>query len=144
MIRHSGGGIRRRRPGQGLGTLLAVLTLCLRLAWPTPMPAPALGPGPADLAAALGEHALCLAASAGSDQAPGPRDGNNTPPDDHAAQHGLGCCVLHAGPGFLLPRIAALIPPAAPEACPIRVEPPTVRPVRLVFPFEARGPPEAV
>jgi hypothetical protein len=57
-----------RRPASRLAVVLAVLALCLRLAWPTPQP-PLI---PTDIGdfAALGEHALCLAAPAATDPAP--------------------------------------------------------------------------
>ncbi len=77
------------------------MALCLRLAWPAPVPT---SPN-ADLAATLGEHALCLAAAAEANGQPA----DAPQPGDHADHDGLGCCQWHATAGFVLPPVAALV-----------------------------------
>jgi hypothetical protein len=124
-----------------LGTVLAVLALCLRLAWSGPPVVPAPD---ASLAAALGEHALCLAAPAADEKAPLPRDKNPPQPGDHADHDGLGCCPWHAPAGFTLPRIAAVARGAFVETPTPRLETPAASGhLRPIGPLQARAPPEA-
>jgi len=89
--------------------LLAIFALCLRLVWP----GAAVAPSPnADLAfaAALGEHALCLAAATGGDKAPSPRGQDPAGPGDHADHEGPGCCLWHAATSIALPRSPTVAP----------------------------------
>jgi hypothetical protein len=79
-----------------------VLALALRLAWPTP---PTLISGDPDGWAALGEHALCLAAPASTDPTTLPHDKLPASPGDHADHDHSLCCLWHASGGFVMPRI---------------------------------------
>lgn len=120
------------------GTVLAILALCLRLALPGSAAPPIADTG---LAAALGEHALCLATPAGDEKPTLPR---GQTPGDHADHDGLGCCAWHATAGFTLPRIAALARDAFAETLVPRLE--TAAPaglLRPIGPLQARAPPEA-
>ena len=94
-----------RRPANRLGVVLAVLALCLRLAWPTPQPT--LTPVDISGLAALGEHALCLAAPAATDPAPVSSDNLPPPAGNHADHDHSLCCLWHASAGFVPPQIEA-------------------------------------
>jgi hypothetical protein len=99
------GFFQHRRPANRLGVVLAVLALCLRLAWPTPQPTLI----PADIGglAALGEHALCLAAPVATDPAPVSGDKLPPPVGNHADHDHSLCCLWHASAGFVPPQITA-------------------------------------
>jgi hypothetical protein len=133
---------RRRSTGTTLGAVLGTLALCLRLAWPGP--AAPLMPDPG-LAAALGVHALCLAAAPADDRAPFPRGQKWPSPGDPADHDGLGCCLWHVVAGFTLPRFVGIVPIAF-------IERPLPRlglvasalPSRTIGSVQARAPPEAV
>ena len=132
-------GQRRQSGARAFGAILALFALCLRLAWPAP-PVPTTPD--AGLLAALGEHALCLAAPPAEGKPDPSRD--NPQPADHADHDGLGCCLWHAAAGFTLPRVGEValiafvqqlllqLPPAAPTAS-----------ERRIGPLQARAPPEA-
>lgn len=125
-----------------LGAALAVLALCLRLAWPGPVVLPTADD--ASLAAALGEHALCLAGVGADDKIPLPRDQRPPGPGDHADHDGLGCCLWHAAAGFTLPQIAAVARAAFVEIRVSRVKTPAPAGfLRPMGPLQARAPPEA-
>jgi hypothetical protein len=121
-----------------LGVVLAVLALCLRVAFPAPPPIPA------DIGnlAALGEHALCLAAPAATD--PAPVSGDRLPPpagnhNDHS--HSL-CCLWHASAGFLPPQIEAAARIVFVEAVlHFASAAADFHPARLSGPIRVRGPP---
>jgi hypothetical protein len=132
---------RRQSGTRVLGAALAMLALCLRLAWP----GPAVPPAPdASLAAALGEHALCLAASLIDEKVPLPRDQDSPQPGDHADHGGLGCCPWHAAAGFTLPQITAVARVAFVEIRIPRLKTLTSAGLlRPIGPLQARAPPEA-
>ena len=127
---------------QAFGATLAVLALCLRLGWPEPVVPPAVDG--ASLAAALGEHALCLAGATTEDRTSLPRDRQPRAPGDHADHDGLGCCLWHAAAGFTLPQTTAVARVAFVEIRVPRL--PTPAPAGLprpIGPLQARAPPEA-
>ena len=133
---------QRRLPGTRLfGAALAILALCLRLA----LSGPTVPPLPdAELAAALGEHALCLAAPPADDKAPLPGDQNAPGPGDHADHDGAGCCPWHAATGFTLPQITAVARVAFVEMRVPRLKTQTSTGLsRPIGPLQARAPPEA-
>jgi hypothetical protein len=132
---------RHRRPANRVGVVLAVLALFLRIAWPTPIPAAI----PSDIGglAALGEHAMCLAAPASTDQAPVPHDKLPAPTGDHADHDHSLCCLWHASAGVALPQIAASVRILfAQEMRPFSAVPADFRPASLSGPSRARGPPQ--
>jgi hypothetical protein len=129
---------QRRRPASPLGVVLGVLALALRLAWPTP---PTLISGDPDGWAALGEHALCLAAPASTDPAPPSRGELPQSPADHADHDHSLCCLWHASAGFVVPQIATAARIAFTEAMPPIAAIVEFRPKRLTGPSRARGPP---
>ena len=69
-------------------------------------------------AAALGEHALCLAAATGGEGAPLQRSQEPAEPHDHADHDGLGCCLWHAVASAALPRSPTIAPIAFIQAQP--------------------------
>ena len=91
----------RRSYGRRFGAGLAVLALCFGLAAPAWTPQTLFAGPDTDLAALLGEHALCLAAGQGEAPAD-PGNGQKAPAHDHRL-----CCLFHANFGF---------PPPAPPA----------------------------
>jgi hypothetical protein len=134
--------VRRRRSASSiLGVVLGTLALFLRLA----SPGPAVPPVPdADFAAALAEHALCLAAPSADDNAPLTHDQKPPGPGNHADHDGLGCCLYNATVGFTLPgtpeaAAIAFIGQSLPRLGPVA---PTL-PSRPTGPLQARAPPEA-
>jgi hypothetical protein len=129
---------RRRRPIIRLGVVLGVLALALRLAWPMP---PTLVSGDPDGWAALGEHALCLAAPASTDPAPASRDKLPASPEDRADHDHSLCCLWHAGAWFVVPQIATAARIAFIDAMPPIAAAVEFRPKRLTGPSRARGPP---
>jgi len=121
--------------------LLAVFALCLRLAWPGGAVAPSPNPDLA-FAAALGEHALCLAAATGAEKAPLPRDQEPAGPSDHADHEGLGCCLWHAATSAALPRSPTVAPIIFPERAVGKLARAAPRPSsHLIGPHQARAPP---
>ena len=129
-----------RRPASRLGVVLAVLALCLRLAWPTPQPTLI----PADIGglAALGEHALCLAAPAATDPAPVSGDQLPPPAGNHADHDHSLCCLWHASAGFVPPQIETAARIVFIEAArPFAVAAADFHPASLTGPTRARGPP---
>jgi hypothetical protein len=134
---------RQRPRNKVFGALLALFALCLRLAWPgpaTPLPSPNL-----DLAAAFGEHALCLAAADAEGKVPLPPNGGSLPQSgDHADHDGLGCCLWHAAASATLPRAADGSPVLFVFASDIlpAAEAPS-RFSRPIGPLQARAPPAA-
>jgi len=132
-------GVARRRPSP-LAAMAAVVALCLRLLWP-PLPAPTLDP--LDLAAALGEHALCLAAAAANGDAAPRLPQEPAGPAGHSDHDGLGCCAWHGATGFILPRGAAVTRIAFVEYLrDVAAERP-IAPRRTASPAQARAPPRA-
>jgi hypothetical protein len=133
------GFFQRRRPANRVGVVLAVLALCLRLAWPTPQPT--LIPTDIGDLAALGEHALCLAAPAATD--PAPLSSDKLPPAGNHADHDHSlCCLWHASAGFVPPQIEAAARIVFAEAArPFAAAPVDFHPARLTGPTRARGPP---
>jgi hypothetical protein len=129
---------QRRRPATRLGVVLGVLALALRLAWPMP---PALVSGDPDGWAALGEHALCLAAPVSTDPAPPSRDNLPTPSGDHTDHDHSLCCLWHASAGFVVPQIGAPACIAFVEAVPPIAAAAQFYPASLTGPSRARGPP---
>lgn len=119
--------------------MLAVLALSLRLIWPTPQST--LIPTEIGGLAALGEHALCLAAPAATD--PAPLSSDKLPPAGNHADHDHSlCCLWHASAGFVPPQIEssgrvvfveAVLRFAAAAA--------DFHPASLTGPTRARGPP---
>ena len=133
------GFFQRRRPANRLGVVLAVLALCLRLAWPAPQPTLI----PADIGdlAALGAHALCLAAPASAD--PAPVSGDQLPPDGNQADHDHSlCCLWHASAGFVPPQIESSGRVVFAEAVPrFAAAAADFHPASLTGTTRARGPP---
>jgi hypothetical protein len=129
---------QRRRPATRLGVVLGVLALALRLAWPTP---PTLVSGDPDGWAALGEHALCLAAPASTDPAPASRDKLPAPSGDHADHDHSLCCLWHASAGCVVPKIETAARIAFVEAVPPIAAAAQFHPTSLTGPSRARGPP---
>jgi hypothetical protein len=74
---------------------LAALSLCLRLVWPMAMPLVEAAGGDG-LAAAFGEHPLCLASAHG---AVAPTQTPPSPPAKHADHDSARCCLWHAATG---------------------------------------------
>jgi hypothetical protein len=132
---------RHRRPAGRLGVVLAVLALSLRLAWPAPQPT--LIPG--DIGggfAALGEHALCLAAPAATDPAPVSGDQLPPPVGDHADHDHSLCCLWHASAGFVPPCIETTARIVFVEAVrPFATALADFHSASLTGPTRARGPP---
>jgi hypothetical protein len=129
---------QRRRPANRLGVVLGVLALTLRLAWPTP---PTLISGDPDGWAALGEHALCLAASASTDPAPPSRDRLPVSPGDHADHDHSLCCLWHASAGYVVLQIATAARIAFTEAMPPIAAAVEFHAASQTGPSRARGPP---
>lgn len=129
---------RHAAGGNTLAALLAIFALCLRLAWP----APPLATSPdLALAATLGEHALCLAAATGDDNAPSPR--NQQPTGEHVDHDGLGCCLWHAAANAALPRIPTVAPIVFAERDIPRLGQGTAKlAARPSGPHQARAPPQ--
>jgi hypothetical protein len=116
-----------------------VLALVMRLAWPMP---PTLASVDAGGLAALGEHALCLAAPASADRTPISRGQLPAPPDDHADHDHSLCCLWHASAGFAVPRIELAAHVAFVEAAPPIASAADFHPASLTGPTRARGPPD--
>ena len=130
--------VERRPAASPLGVALAVLALCLRLVWPT---APSVGSADITALTGLGEHALCLAASANADPAPIGSDRAPAPIGDHADHDHSLCCLWHAATGFVVPQVAAVARIAFAEVAPAAAAPPEFQPAGLIGPTRARGPP---
>ena len=126
---------RRGRP-RVIAVAMLVLALVLRLPWIAPTaPDPSRG-----FAAVFGEHALCLAATAGNETAPG----LPAAPADHADHDVAKCCQSHAAGEIVLAGTGttSLIAFATPAVRFLEtVVPPAGR--GLARP-RARGPPAAV
>ena len=105
----------RRAAASLMGIALAVLALCLRLVWPVP---PSVGSADVTVLTGLGEHALCLAASASSGAAPIHSDSVPAPVGDPADHDHSLCCLWHAVPGFTVPQLAFLARVAFAETVP--------------------------
>jgi hypothetical protein len=131
--------LRERRPAASLlGVALAVLALCLRLVWPVP---PSVGSADVTAFIGLGEHALCLAASASADAAPIRSDSVPEPIGDHVDHNHSLCCLWHSAAGFVLPQIAAVAPITFAEAAPAAAAPLEFQFTGLIGPIRVRGPP---
>jgi hypothetical protein len=130
--------VERRPTASPLGVALAVLALCLRLVWPAP---PSVGSADITALTGLGEHALCLAASANADAPPIGSDRAPAPIGDHADHDHSLCCLWHAAAGFLVPQVAAVARIAFAELAAAAAAPPEFHPAGLIGPTRARGPP---
>ena len=130
--------VERRPAASPLGVALAVLALCLRLVWPTP---PSVGSADITALTGLGEHALCLAASANADPAPIGSDRAPAPIGDHADHDHSLCCLWHAATGFVVPQVATVARIAFAEVAAAAAAPPEFQPAGLIGPTRARGPP---
>jgi hypothetical protein len=117
------------------------LALCLRLAWPMP---PMLASVDAGGLAALGEHALCLAAPASTDPTPVSRDKLPPPTGDHADHDHSLCCLWHASAGFTVPQIEFAAQVTFGEASLPVAAAADFHAASLTGPSRARGPPDEV
>jgi len=102
FVRRSAGRYRQSRR-QVTAVAALVLALVLRLPWTAPIMAdPARG-----LAAAFGEHALCLAAAGN----PSTRPGGESPaePGSHPDHDPAKCCQSHAPGAVVLPDTGSAI-----------------------------------
>jgi hypothetical protein len=93
-------------PRRHLGSVLAVIALCLQLIAPGLHSSLLLGSrtGYGDLSGLLGEHALCLGATSGPST--GEPASPAQPPKDH--HHDLAsCCVWHGNSSPPVPSVAA-------------------------------------
>src|SRR5216683_3059756 len=93
------------------------------------------------LGAALGEHALCLAAPASTDPPPPSRDRLPASPGDHADHDHSLCCLWHASTGFVVPQTEVTGRIAFIEAMPPIAAAAEFHPASLTGPSRARGPP---
>ena len=131
-----------RRPAASLlGVALAVLALCLRLVWPVPQ---SVGSADVTVLTGLGEHALCLAASASSGAVPTHSDSVPAPVGDPADHDHSLCCLWHAVPGFTVPQLAFLARVAFAETVPPVATGSEYRSADLTGSNRARGPPQEV
>jgi hypothetical protein len=97
---------KREDPRRHLGSVLAVIALCLQLIAPGLHSSLLLGSrtGNGDLSGLLGEHALCLGATSGPST--GEPASPAQPPKDH--HHDLAsCCFWHGNASQLAPSTAA-------------------------------------
>jgi hypothetical protein len=134
--------VGERRPAASLlGVALALLALCLRLVWPAP---PSIGSADVTAFIGLGEHALCLAASASADAAPIRTDSVPEPVGDHADHNHSLCCLWHAVAGFTVPQVASVARVAFAEAVPPVATGSEYRSADLTGSNRARGPPKEV
>jgi hypothetical protein len=89
---------KRSRP-QIAAVAMLVLALVMRLGWAVPPPAAA----PGSLAAAFGEHALCLSAAASGETRPaGPVGDGPARSGQHADHDDAKCCQWHASGSIIL------------------------------------------
>jgi hypothetical protein len=118
---------------------LGVVALCLRLVWPAPIPS---ATHELPLAAALGEHALCLSESSTTDPGASPHDPVPPLPADHAGHDCLACCAAGATGGGILPRgIATRVAFATAPVANALQAPPRALPGWRIRPSEPRAPP---
>jgi hypothetical protein len=130
---------RLRQAGRSFGAALALFALCLRLVWPAP-PVPAAAD--TSLVAALGEHALCLAAPLADGKAAPASERQAPHQGDHADHDGLGCCLWHAVAGFTLPPVGGAARVAFAEIrAPGTIPSTSLLPARSAGPAQARAPP---
>ncbi|MBV9828213.1 MAG: hypothetical protein JO001_21475 [Alphaproteobacteria bacterium] len=122
--------------------VLGLLALALRLAVPLPPPAIAADTGTAnaDLVAAFGEHALCLAAAG---LVPSSTDRPGAPSDDHAWHH-ASCCMFHAALGCAPPASGGVSPVLYALGVVFTPAPPPQRAGHFAALAQARAPPVGV